>query len=504
MIKEHSQLIDGVFVNGIALTILTVINLVLIPLQIQYLGMEGFGIIVISTIFSLQGFVSILDFGIPGALTKQISKLKSQQRINDITSLFNTSLALFGLIGLLIGSILIASSHTLAVFFVTDVENIKMLEKGLQIFFLSYIWQFPILILRSQYQGYKNFVHIQVITVSVELARFFAILVLLNLDYGFEFVIMANALVTFLGFACYIIWCPIPLSPILRSFNIKSLVQIWPLSKALWLGRLSGVFFNNSDKVVVSALLGPSVVSLVEIFTKIPALINRMLGLVVSTTIPVVAGIDITKEYKKITDIYQSGFKVYVSLLLPAILILLYFTPEILDKWVGLNNAIVIDSMRLMLVWCMLVPLQFGGNIIIGLEIGVRKLIYYRIFQAIFKVASLSALILILKEYAVPISYLISTIPLVFLMYVFKKELKIDLFQQMSNYGLVFVTACIPIAIHYVFNINTNFTSDILISIAIILITQWLFIYLLLYSKSERIIIRSYFLNKFRRVVDNE
>ena len=92
MIKEHSQLIDGVFVNGVALTILTIINLILIPLQIKYLGIEGFGLIVVSTIFSLQGFVSILDFGIPLALTKHISKSKRWNYLKSNKLPYNRSI----------------------------------------------------------------------------------------------------------------------------------------------------------------------------------------------------------------------------------------------------------------------------------------------------------------------------------------------------------------------------------------------------------------------------
>ena len=63
------------------------------------LGIEGLGMIAIGSLFSILGPVSLLDFGVPGALTREISVLLKNSQVDKARELFWSCLILFFLIG---------------------------------------------------------------------------------------------------------------------------------------------------------------------------------------------------------------------------------------------------------------------------------------------------------------------------------------------------------------------------------------------------------------------
>jgi len=112
--------------------------------------------------------------------------------------------------------------------------------------------------------------------------------------------------------------------------------------------------------------------------------------------------------------------------------------------------------MQLMLVWCCFVPLAFGSNILIGINKGVVNLTYFRMSQALFKVFSLYFLIGSLGLYAVPTSFLLSCIPLIYLLYIFKQILGVNVLQQCFFTVKTLVIALVPILALEVTGLNVE------------------------------------------------
>ncbi len=494
MTKVYRKLLNGTLVNGAGLTLIMIASFVIIPIQISYLGLDNFGLIVISTMFSLQGFISMLDFGLPGALTRQVAKLSKESKDGEVEILFNSCLLVFLLIGIIVGGLLLLNSSALGSYFVKDAsDRAPMLTLGLKAIFISYIWQFPLLILKAQYQGYALFNKMQTILVLVEIVRVLLIIFLLISGYGFEFVIICNAFIPALTFVAFLVMSPTPLRWPTVNLGLNSLQRIWGLSKLLFVGRLSGIFFNNSDKLIASIALGPMAVGLIEIFSKMPALINRLLGLSVSAIVPVVGGMEWSTDKDKVYNIYHNGFKIYFTIVSFPIIQLFYFTPELLVLWVGQEDPDVINCMRLMLLWSIFIPLQFGGNMLIGLNRGVFELTRYRIMQALLKVLSLVILVSVLGYYAVPVSYLVSILATAYLMLVFSKKMEVSIRKQLLDYIRIFFAAGLPIFPYdYFFSeYNNAHIFNLVISIAIIFITQIGVAYFGVISKNERRIMLS-------------
>jgi O-antigen/teichoic acid export membrane protein len=504
MVKEYKQLINGTAVNGLGLVFQMLSGFFIIPIQIFYLGLEAFGLIVISSMFAIQGFIAILDLGMPGALTQRVAMLNKGSSTAEVQTVYSASILVFFLIGLVLSVILLLCSSILGSFFVKELdEHRAMFTLGLQVIFLSYIWQFPLLILRAQMLGFAQFKTLQFVTVVVELLRFLAVISILKLGYGFQSVIFCNALFPILELLMFSFLCPTRFK--LPSFRggQQSLTQIWRMSKLLFFGRLSSAVLNNSDKVVASIVLSPSAVGFIDIFTKMPALLNRVFGLSVSSIIPVVAGFSWPADKDKVNNIYHVGFNIYFLVISLPILQLIYFTPEVLDLWVGQQDKGLIAAMQLMLLWTLLVPLQFGGNLLLALDRHVGALTRARIVMALLKVVSLIVLVSVVGYFAVPLSYLISSFTIVYLLFVFRVALGISLRRQLVGYVRVIFTAGVPV-IGYHFSLGSLDATKLhvlLPSIALITAAQIVTCYFGAVSKNERDGLKVIMVSKLRAFI---
>ena len=402
--------------------------------------------------------ISMLDFGIPGALTRSIADLTSKGSNQERLELTLSCLVVFLLIGLITAGL----SFVLSPFIVNSFLNISSEDSEdflmvFKILLCTYMFQFPLLIIKSVFQGLKMFVLLQISTVITEVLRFIAIILALNMAFGFDVIIAINALAPLPSFLILVFLLAKYIKTSSPSpLNMLAILNLKKLSSLIFVGRISAVFFNNSDKILVVSLLGPTAVGVLELFSKIPQLLNRLLGLSVSAIVPTVAGLDRHEDADLISTIYNSGFRIYYLLVSLPVVLLIYFSDEVLFYWLGPVDSIILSCMQLMLVWCCFVPLAFGSNILIGINKGVVNLTYFRMSQAIFKVFSLYILIGSLGLYAVPISFLLSCIPLIYLLYIFKLILGVNVLQQCFFIVKTLVIALMPIIALEVVGLNVE------------------------------------------------
>jgi O-antigen/teichoic acid export membrane protein len=443
------NLISGTTINSVGLVIVSILNMLLVPIILNNLGIERFGLIVSASTFSIIGFVSMLDFGIPGALTRSVADLTSKGSDHERLELILSCLCVFCIIGMIACGLLFALSPLI----VDKLLNVPPAysEDFLIVFrvlLCTYIFQFPLLIIKSVFQGLGMFKLLQTTSVISEVLRFVATMVALSMALDFDAIIAINAMAPFLIFLILVFQLSkyIKIS-FLSSLNLLAIFDLKRLSSLIFVGRISAVIFTSIDKILVVGLLGTTAVAVYELFSKIPQLLNRLLGLSVSAIVPIVAVLDRHEDADLISMIYNSGFRIYYLLVSLPIVLLMYLSEEVIFYWLGSVDSTVVNCMRLMLVWCFFVPLAFGSNILIGINKGVVNLTYFRVSQTLFKVLSLTILIKALGLYAVPVSYLVSCLPLIYLLYIFKLILGVNISEQIFFVVKVLVCALIPILV---------------------------------------------------------
>ena len=141
-----------------------------------------------------------------------------------------------------------------------------------------------------------------------------------------------------------------------------------------------------------------------------------------------------------------------------------------------------------MLVWSCILPIAFGGNILVGLNKGVGKLTKFKLMQTVFKVVALLFAIKAIGIYAVPVSYLVSCLPLVYLLYVFKVTLDVDIYSQILFVLRTMLCAAMPILLVEYLDLSSgtpNFLRVVLLGFLIYMCQAALCYYFVL-ERSER------------------
>ena len=94
---SKSQIIKNVFSNWGAFIINGLINLSLIPFVLKHLGDAGFGVWVLTNVFT--GYLGLLDLGIRSSVIRYVSKYRAVGDYHSLNQTVSTSLAVFSAIG---------------------------------------------------------------------------------------------------------------------------------------------------------------------------------------------------------------------------------------------------------------------------------------------------------------------------------------------------------------------------------------------------------------------
>lgn len=313
--------------------------IILIPPLLKGLGTERFGILSIS--WMIIGYFSFFDFGIGKAITKIIAEKIGSNQVDHISKIFWTSLVLILCISLF-ASILIS-------FFVPSLVkmfNISPIfqSETISIFYILAI-AIPIVTtmtgLRGFLEAYQKFAIINIMKVILGMFTFLGPLLVL---------IMTNSLfwiILFLVFMRIAIWIFYLLQCLEVQRKIKSDIKIdfksiKPVLKfSLWItvANIIGPIILYSDRFLIGTLI--SVIAITYYVTPyelasrllmIPVALSGVLFPIFSASY--VNNPDTTKK------ILIRGVKFILLIMYPFILLIVTFSYEGIDLWLGKDFAI--------------------------------------------------------------------------------------------------------------------------------------------------------------------
>jgi len=491
--SKKRVLINGTIFNTVSSLYIAALNFIIIPIIIKNLGVIEYGLIGVINLFSMVGYISFFDLGISNALPKYIAEYKSQNKISNLNELINTSLLFLMIIGIFLAILIIPLTKILtsSVFNISS-NYLNSFSHILIILVISYIFQFPLKGLKSILQGFLRFDLLNILLVISESIRFIGIFYFIKIGYQFQIIIYFNIIsALFLTVSCYIsIFYIFPhFNPFVFSFN--SIKKIRKMSSLFLVGNLSSLLYNNTDRVLIGIFLTPTVMASYDVLSKLPMVINKFFGLAVSTLIPVTSSIKKNDEKALIKEIYHRGFRMYFAFIGPIILACMFFTKNFLTLWVGKEFIYLNHLLELMLIWCLLTSLMFGGNILMGIYSGVEKLTIYRMIMGILKIAFGFLLIKEIKLAAVPYSFIFAVlIVLAFLLSLYKKVININYSILFRDVFTILISGIGPFVLYYfIIKSDANNFIQFVGYIVFWCLVQWSLIYLITFDKKDRLTI---------------
>jgi O-antigen/teichoic acid export membrane protein len=325
--------------NLIGYGIPLLIALIVIPLLIKILGEERFGIL--NLVWIVIGYFSFFDFGIGRALTKVISEKIGANQLAEVPSIFWTSLLMMLFVSIIGTVILLSIIPNL-------VNNIFVISKDLQKESLSTFYVLTVSIpivtttagLRGVLEAYQKFGVINIIRVLLGILTFLGPLLCLIFINSLFWVVVVLIVIRSGIWILYLIQC-FRINPDLRkkiTFFSRLIAPILKLSGWITVANLIAPFIIFSDRFLIGALNSATAVTYYATPYEIVTKLLLISGAIVAVLFPVFSASHITNpDLSK--KLFLSGTKFIFLILYPIVLLIVTFSHEGLELWLGSNFA---------------------------------------------------------------------------------------------------------------------------------------------------------------------
>lgn len=466
--------------------ITTGLGFIFIPVAINFLGKELFGVYLILTMFTVFGALSFLDLGLGTGVQYYISIKKENKK--QLQQMVITTLLLFLLISIFFSTIFYLTIPYLVNFIDNTVVSNDLLRYYLILLAINFFMQFLIIAYTSILEGmslfyivYRNNIiynSIQIIIVSYLLSKNG------NLNFVFEFFCFITAIrlthfhfivnkYTRIQFKIYLL-------------DMLLVMDLISYSLYIFINRIIGVINNQIDRLLIIKFLSPVWMTVYEIVTKPVAPIKLIVQILNATILPHIAELYESAQYEKIRFFYRDIVRYCYLIILPISIFLFFYLEIILRVWAGSDNEKYSYLSRVIIITFLLTPISdIAGTVIAGIK-AVKPTIKYSVFSTLINVI-LS--IFLMGKYGILGLLLATFLSILFVLKpiinIIEEKIKTKL-DVLSMIGPIFLSH-IPFAI--LISINNIIVKNLffnLIFMFFLLVMQFIFNYFIFTNESEK------------------
>ena len=334
------KIISNTIANYLLKAIQLFLNLLAIPILINNLGEEGFGIILFASI--VVGYFNVLELGITDGVTKYVSQYLESKEYNKIQSIINTSLIFFIGIGFLV-------SLTLIIWVLSGGVSWLNLDPDLSVssdkifLFASVIAliSWPQLLLKGIFKGIQDFITLNIlIGIGRIISVVSAILAVIYTDWEIEYIFLLfnldKIILTFIQFK--ILKKKLPFWKFsVFDFNKDTFRFIFSFSGWIMLGQLAVMLEYQSDQLVILSFLSASFLATYAVAFYLFRMIQQISGLAGSAVMPAISQLNESSNSSDIKKIIFFGVKMHNLFFVPITLTLFFIAEPFIKLWVGVK-----------------------------------------------------------------------------------------------------------------------------------------------------------------------
>ena len=368
--EAENKLISGGLVakntlyNLLGYGIPLLIAVIIIPLLIKGLGEERFGIL--NLVWIVIGYFSFFDFGIGRTLTKIIAEKIGSNQTSAVPSIFWTSFITMLLVSMFTAFILFLFVPYLVndVFIISD--NLK--DESLATFYLLVI-SIPIVTttagLRGVLEAYQDFAIVNVIRVLLGILTFVGPLICLIFINSLFWIVVVLIVIRIGIWILYLIRCLKINVNIKQQISFKSslIKPILKLGGWITVANLVAPFLIFSDRFLIGSLVSATAVTYYATPYEVVTKLLLISGALVVVLFPVFSASYVTSpEFSK--KIFISGTKFIFLILYPIIMIIVNFSYEGIQLWLGKsfadNSSLILQLLAIGVLFNSLASIPFN------------------------------------------------------------------------------------------------------------------------------------------------
>lgn len=326
------------------------LSILLVPVYINFLGIEAYGLVGFYT--SLSAVMGVFDLGIGSTMNRELAKrsVKLNEQ-NSQRDLVKTLEIIYWIIAVSVGIIVVCLSSFIANSWVkAEGLDSKTIVKAVQFMGLSIALRFPMSLYQGGLMGLQKQVLVNKILIVFGTVRGLgAVLVLWGISSTIYVFFAWQAVMSILGSFSflYALWSVLPKSKIKARFSTSILSEIWRYAAAVSANALLGMCLSQLDKVILSTMLSLKMFAYYSIASTVASAIWMILLPYNTAVFPKLVEL-IEKDLKeKLISFFHSASQVLSIMLLPIGFLLVFFSKEVLFLW--LKDEVIAENAYLIL-----------------------------------------------------------------------------------------------------------------------------------------------------------
>ncbi|NBB19504.1 oligosaccharide flippase family protein [Runella sp. CRIBMP] len=405
------------------------INLIFIPLYVDILGVESFGLITFYSTLSTS--LSILDVGFSTAVTREIAIFESNSKIKiDRNNLIQSVEIIYWVFAFTVGIILLVSSDFIAREWLNTVTvDIDTISNCIKYMSIVLVFQFPISLYNGILIGISKQNQVALLSIlymTLKNAGVFLIIYFFNKDIELYFLLQAAVMFfTVLLFKRVI---KSFIEPNLEfRFSLSHINKIWKFITGMTGISLVTFFLTQIDKLIVSKTVSLENVGYYNLAFTVSGIISQGVVVIQSFLFPKFTELYTKLKSNELMTLYYKSCTWVSIIIFPISLQLIFYAKEILLFWTG-NTILTHKTSLLMQVVTM--GATFNALMWVPyfylLSRGITKFTFYQ--NIIIALISVPLIIFLSNKYGilgagvvwlfVNICYVLFSIPLIHYLYI--------------------------------------------------------------------------------------
>ena len=331
-------LINGISVFG-SRGITMLVSIISLPLTINYLGTERFGMM--ETMVSLITIMNFADLGLGFGLQNRVAELNNSNE----KSLHNAVSSVFSV--LIITSIIIT---TLFIFFYSRVSWEKVfnvnsilakneVNNSVLIFFVCFIIQIPFSIVQKLQNGFQEGYKGEVWRSIGNICGLCFLVIVVKIRLGVPYIILAiygsNALLLILNFFYYFLFQRKDIFPNPFKFNKQIFLGLYKDGIIFFGLQMAYIILVSSDRIIISQYLGASAVAVYSIGFRLATIFSTPVDAFTLPLLPAFNDALANNDIAWIKKILSKGFKYILIISSLLCLTLILFGNVIIGVWIN-------------------------------------------------------------------------------------------------------------------------------------------------------------------------
>ncbi len=335
------HLAKNVLWNIIGMLAPLLVAIITIPILINSIGTEKFG--VLSIIWMVIGYFSLFDLGLGRTLTKLIAQKLGQQRVTeqDIARLTWTTLALMMVLSIM-GALVVYFLTPWLVYDLLKLPSAMQSEVSSAFRFLAL--SIPLVIMTTAFRGileaYQYFSWVNIIRLPMGIFTFLGPVLVLPFSHSLEMIVIVLLIGRAVSFLAHVVVC-LKLLPVLKGERqfVMSLVP-YLLSFGGWMSvtNVIGPLMVYLDRFIIGAVLTMSAVA----YYTTPYEMVTKLWLIPGVVLPVLfPAFSMAEQVSKakLVRLYFQGMLFIVASIFPLSLLISLFAYDGLALWLNAEFA---------------------------------------------------------------------------------------------------------------------------------------------------------------------